>query len=423
MIGSSRITSIAIARVPSMSHRGSSPATTLTLLLSCVVAMRAVTFAASDDTDHRSSGGGGGSSSQGTLNTDALRKLHFRQAQPPGCRGPGEEGRGRWCEIMSDGGVTIRNVERLHEVVRAGEKKEASGKFAEDSDEMAELRRELIAGRAAAAALKTAVAKFDKGEKTRLARKSTKSGPASERKQREADQFKCRKDLKEQDVAKLKYVCTVTEYKLRRNAKAKDKDGKADGDGGGSGGSDGGATAEMSDDDRCKRLTQWMSKYNSDPTDDKRTFWTWLAKHHPSFEALEKLKEHSLNAGTGSGKVRAAIESKVRRAARNVAQPDERTRVLSMSDETRRDATCKLMKFDTARAIVRRTCTLGRVRVLDNEWIGRVFFFFLIFFPTGGGGRTLTPRPRRRTRRSRGRFTPTNSVPSSGGRRSATSSR
>ena len=35
-----------------------------------------------------------------------------------------------------------------------------------------------------------------------------------------------------------------------------------------------------------------------------------LSKNHESFEALEKLKEHSLNAGTGSGKVRAAIESK-----------------------------------------------------------------------------------------------------------------
>jgi hypothetical protein len=31
------------------------------------------------------------------------------------------------------------------------------------SDELADLRRELIAGRAAAAALKTAIVKFDKG--------------------------------------------------------------------------------------------------------------------------------------------------------------------------------------------------------------------------------------------------------------------
>ena len=43
----------------------------------------------------------------------------------------GEEGKGRWCEIMSDGGITVRNVDRLHEVVKVGEKKEASGKLAD----------------------------------------------------------------------------------------------------------------------------------------------------------------------------------------------------------------------------------------------------------------------------------------------------
>ena len=57
------------------------------------------------------------SSSHGTLNTAALRKLHFKQAQPPGCKKGDEEGggKGRWCEIMSDGGITIRNLERLLE--------------------------------------------------------------------------------------------------------------------------------------------------------------------------------------------------------------------------------------------------------------------------------------------------------------------
>ena len=165
----------------------SSPMTVLTLLLSFVVAMQM---------QHSATFVGASDSSQGTLNTEALRKMHFRQAQPPGCKGPGEEGKGRWCEIMSDGGITVRNVERLREVVRAGEKKEASGKLPDGSDELATLRRELIAGRAASSALDAAVAKFDKGEKTRLGQKSTKTGPASGRKQREADQFKCRKDLK-----------------------------------------------------------------------------------------------------------------------------------------------------------------------------------------------------------------------------------
>jgi hypothetical protein len=97
-------------------HRASIPAI---FLLSCVVALQIV----ASDAD-------GGSSSQGTLNPEALRKMHFRAAQPPGCKG-GEEGKGRWCEIMSDGGITVRNVDRLHEVVKVGEKKEASGKLAD----------------------------------------------------------------------------------------------------------------------------------------------------------------------------------------------------------------------------------------------------------------------------------------------------
>ena len=282
--------------------------------------MSSATLAASDSDD-------AGSSSHGTLNPDALRKMRFRKAQPPGCRGPGEEGKGRWCEIMIDGGVTIRNVERLREVIRAGEKKAASGKLGDDSDELAELRRELIAGRAAVTALETATTKFAKGEKTRLAQKSTKSGPASGRKKREPEQFKCRKDLKDQDVEKLKYVCTVTEYKTKRESGGGGggKEGGG-GDGGmkegkGSGGSGGGGSmAEMTNDERCKVLTRWMSQYRGDPTDEKTVFWKWLSTNHQSFESLEKLKEHSLNAGTGSGKVRTAIESKATKTYKSLSR-------------------------------------------------------------------------------------------------------
>ena len=64
---------------------------------------------------------------------------------------------------------------------------------------------------------------------SRLSQKATKSGPASGRKPREADHFKCRKDLKVQDVENLKYVCTVTEYKMRRDAGQSSS--KAGGDG------------------------------------------------------------------------------------------------------------------------------------------------------------------------------------------------
>lgn len=257
-----------------------------------------------------------GESSQGTLNAEALRRMHFRQAQPPGCKGPGEDAKGRWCEIMKDGGVTVRNVDRLREVVKAAEKRASSGKLAEGSDGLAEMRREIIAGRAAAVALETAVAKFDKAEKIRLGSKATKTGPASGKIQREADHFKCRKDLKEQDVEKLKYICIVTEYKLKRDK------AKAGGNGKGESASreDDDGKAKMSNDERCAQLTQWLSKYNSDSTDGKTKFWKWLSKNHASFESLEKLKEHSQNAGTGSGKVRAAIESKATKTYKSLSR-------------------------------------------------------------------------------------------------------
>ena len=55
-------------------------------------------------------------------------------------------------------------------------------------------------------------------------------------------------------VAKLKYVCTVTEYKMKRD---KSKDSKEGGDGDGKDGG-GSKAAEVSNDERCNQLTQWQ---------------------------------------------------------------------------------------------------------------------------------------------------------------------
>ena len=68
---------------------------------------------------------GASSSSTGSVNPEAVRRMHFRRAQPPGCRPAGEHDGGWWCEITSDGGIAVRNVERLREVVRSAEKRAA----------------------------------------------------------------------------------------------------------------------------------------------------------------------------------------------------------------------------------------------------------------------------------------------------------
>ena len=83
----------------------------------------------------------------GSVNPEAVRRMHFRRAQPPGCRPADEHDGGWWCEITSDGGIAVRNVERLREVVRSAEKRAAERDEARESDddsgEAALRRREL----------------------------------------------------------------------------------------------------------------------------------------------------------------------------------------------------------------------------------------------------------------------------------------
>ena len=112
--------------------------------------------------------------------------MHFRRAQPPGCRPAGEHDGGWWCEITSDGGIAVRNVERLREVVRSAEKRAAERDEARESDdvsgEAASRRRELLAGRAALAAVDAAIAKFDAEDAKRIrGGSSSRAGSSSAR--------------------------------------------------------------------------------------------------------------------------------------------------------------------------------------------------------------------------------------------------
>ena len=58
-------------------------------------------------------------------------------------------------------------------------------------------------------------------------------------------------------------------------------------------------------------------------------FWKFLARDHAGYAELEKLKRHSDSAGTGTGKVRKAIEKVVVSAY-----------VLALSFKVERDRIC-----------------------------------------------------------------------------------
>ena len=173
------------------------------------------------------------------------------------------------------------------------------------------------------------------------------------------------KDLSSgQDVAGLKYVCTVTEYKLKRD-KSKEKSGGGKDGGGSDKDKSGGKGAEVSDEERCQQLTTWLGKYNKDKEEGKARFWKWLAKNHPSFESLEKLKEHSLNAGTGSGKVRAAIESKATKTYKGLTReihPDKLAGFFRKTPKCDKQEVKDMLREVFDRATALKNCVLKPLR-------------------------------------------------------------
>ena len=105
--------------------------------------------------------------------------------------------------------------------------------------------------------------------------------------------YRCRKNKKLLDSEKLEYHCTVTDYKLESKGETEGTNSKEKF----------GNSKEGSDLDRCKELLRWQSNFQADRTEGKSTFWGFLTTAHEGFASLEKLKTHSLNYGTGTGKV------------------------------------------------------------------------------------------------------------------------
>ena len=296
----------------------------------------------------------------GSVNPDAVRRMHFRRAQPPGCRPAGERDGGWWCEIASDGGIAVRNVERLREVVRSAEKRaerDETREADEDSDEAASLRRELLAGRAALAAVDAAVAKFDaEGAKRVRGGSSSRSGSSS-RARRRVDALKCRKDLNRKDVEDMRYVCTVTSS-VRVAAKSSPTDAKNQGSNP--------TGADASDDSRCDELLAWRAKYEEEDADGKPEFWRWLSRRHSNFGTLDRLREHATGeGGTGTGKIREAIESKAAKAYKALSRethPDKLGGLFRRQPRCGDEGTSNMLRAVFDRATDMRNCVMKPLR-------------------------------------------------------------
>ena len=105
----------------------------------------------------------------------------------------------------------------------------------------------------------------------------------------------------------MQITCFVSDYKY---------DGE-EGEEGGEG-EDGGKKRKKYDSDetpesRCERFTGWQKKYARDKSEGHTYFLTWLTEKDPVLGGLDKLKTHTeAEGGTGTGKVRQAIEGKAK---------------------------------------------------------------------------------------------------------------
>lgn len=278
-------------------------------------------------------------SSAGTVNEGALRRLRARNAHPPGCAPPGsEDAAARWCEIATDGGVTIRNRARLREVVRAAEKKLARERASSPDASLAssDAADAVAAGRAVVDAVDAAVEKFDaselarvRKEKAKEKREATKRALIGAREGRakpapaakEAKAFKCRKRLR--SSGDIQYVCAVTDSARKRPAASKDAAASAP-----SAGASSPPPSKKTKEDplagiepsaRCDEFRAWLAAYDVDGgsggEESRPRFWRVLARRHDGFATLAKLAAHAVrDGGTGVGRVREAIEGRASRA-------------------------------------------------------------------------------------------------------------
>lgn len=279
-------------------------------------------------------------SSAGTVNEGALRRLRARNAHPPGCAPPGSEtAAARWCEIATDGGVTIRNRARLREVVRAAEKKLARERASSPDASLAssDAADAVAAGRAVVDAVDAAVEKFDaselarvRKEKAKEKREATKRALIGAREGRakpapaakEAKAFKCRKRLRS-DSEDIQYVCAVTDSARKRPAAPKDAAASPP-----SAGASSPPPSKKTKEDplagiepsaRCDEFRAWLAAYDVDGgsggEESRPRFWRVLARRHDGFATLAKLAAHAVrDGGTGVGRVREAIEGRASRA-------------------------------------------------------------------------------------------------------------
>eukprot|EP00976_Prorocentrum_cordatum_P029987 610566-Prorocentrum_minimum.AAC.1 len=223
-------------------------------------------------------------------------KLQLIRAQPVECI-PGEGGEGRWCQVHDDGSVTLRNPNILRDKVKSANKRLEKGKVGEEDSSA--LKLEIAASKAVLQASEEADTKYKKDEVQRL-----KKFKGSER---VPSRYRCRKNKKLLELEQLEYKCTVTEYKIpvMDSKVPKEKDG---------------SSQDISDNDRCKDLLAWLSKFQADKTEGKTAFWSFLAQVHDGFADLEKLKTHSLNFGTGTGKVLDALEMKASKTYKQISK-------------------------------------------------------------------------------------------------------
>lgn len=220
---------------------------------------------------------------EGAVNEEAQRKLMkkmaWREANPLHCK-RGEEGRSWWCGVNDDDTIAIRNEARLQEVAGIVQKKFPDERSADD-------KATLVAAEAVAEAHRKAVKSNREKEK-----KSKKDGG----KKKVPSEFRCRKDGSSKDIDLLRYICTVSEYSVQAPSS--------------SSGSAPPPSPRKSDDEKCADFREWQAAFAADASETKAEFFAFLATKHEGYGMLEKLKQHSDDAGTGTGKMREAIERK-----------------------------------------------------------------------------------------------------------------
>ena len=198
--------------------------------------------------------------------------MHFRRAQPPGCRPAGEHDGGWWCEITSDGGIAVRNVERLREVVRSAEKRAAERDEARESDdvsgEAASRRRELAAGRRP---------RRRRRRHRKIRRRRRQTHPRRFIFPRRfvlprASPGRRGSSAARTEPARTSTTCDTSA--VTSSARVAPESSSADATTQGSNPTG----VDASDESQCDELLAWRAKYEEEDAEGKPEFWRWLSR-------------------------------------------------------------------------------------------------------------------------------------------------